>query len=40
VRELEHLLAIPSLESPARLRADAKWTPLRRNPEFQALSTR
>ncbi len=40
VHELEHLLSIPSLESPARLRVDGKWAALRGQPAFEALLTR
>ncbi len=40
LREVEHLLSIPSLESPARLRADRKWAALWGAPRFEALLAR
>ena len=36
---LERLLAIPSWITPAELRADPIWTPLRTHPRFQVLTT-
>jgi tetratricopeptide (TPR) repeat protein len=40
VRELQHLLTIPSLESLPRLLVDGKWAGLRATPSFQALIAR
>ena len=40
MREVEHLLAIPSLASVPRLRIDGKWVPLRTLPRFQTLVAR
>jgi hypothetical protein len=39
VRELEHLLSIPSQVSIPLLRADPSWNALRSNPAFQRLLT-
>ena len=36
---LERLLAVPSWITPAELRSDPIWTPLRRHPRFRAISS-
>ena len=39
IDRLEALLRVPSFLSPARLRIDPTWAPLRDNPRFQKLTT-
>jgi hypothetical protein len=36
---LERLLIVPGWVTPAELRADPIWTPLRRHPRFRTISS-
>ncbi len=38
VATLEPLLSVPSAISPAELRADTLWAPLRAHPRFRAIA--